>query len=355
MNNVKKIVIAIATFTSACSATAADDAINPSWYIQPSLNTAKSDADFGLDRRGFGMGLKFGTPITQDWDIQLGSTYTRARVLGARYQQNLLSVDGVYLFSRDAFRPFVLFGAGAEYDRTNMDGRQHHDRYSPQLSAGLGFQAAFTDRLALQTDVRYVHGFLRDSAFPDRRVNNYYVTAGFNYAFGSASPAAFAAVMPAALPPPPPPPPPTALTAPPLVVAPPAVVHFGKIMMSAIELFAYDSSKLKEQQPKLDNIARILIAHPDVGAIVIAGYTDRIGSVPYNQKLSERRAASVKAYLVKRGVDGGRLTIAGKGEAHPIVTCVNKPRTDLINCLEPNRRVEIEAFEIQLSAERRLP
>jgi OOP family OmpA-OmpF porin len=54
--------------------------------------------------------------------------------------------------------------------------------------------------------------------------------------------------------------------------------------------------------------------------------------------------------LINGGVDASRLSAVGKGKANPVIECSNKKRTDLIKCLEPNRRVEIE----QISYERRV-
>jgi OmpA-OmpF porin, OOP family len=83
----------------------------------------------------------------------------------------------------------------------------------------------------------------------------------------------------------------------------------------------------------------------------ITGYTDRIGTDAYNNRLSEKRAASVKDYLVRKGVAANRLSALGRGEANPVVQCDQKDQAALIRCLEPNRRVEIEEFTV----ERRVP
>jgi OOP family OmpA-OmpF porin len=84
-------------------------------------------------------------------------------------------------------------------------------------------------------------------------------------------------------------------------------------------------------------------ANSDIQSVTIVGYTDRIGSKAYNQKLSEERANSVKAYLQGKGISSSRLTAVGKGENDPVVECHDeKKRPALIKCLEPNRRVEIE-------------
>jgi OOP family OmpA-OmpF porin len=83
-----------------------------------------------------------------------------------------------------------------------------------------------------------------------------------------------------------------------------------------------------------------------VGAVVVTGHTDRIGSLKYNMKLSERRAVVVKDYLVGAGVDQKVIFWEGKGPKQPIpVTkfCDNKmKRKQLIECLSPNRRVTVE-------------
>ena len=117
--------------------------------------------------------------------------------------------------------------------------------------------------------------------------------------------------------------------------------------MSATELFAFDSAKLNPNQPKLDDIANVLSTNSGIDNVVITGYADRLGSDKYNQKLSERRANSVKEYLVAKGIAPNRLNAVGKGESNPIVQCNDKKRADLIKCLEPNRRVEVEQITIE--------
>jgi len=82
------------------------------------------------------------------------------------------------------------------------------------------------------------------------------------------------------------------------------------------------------------------------GAIIVTGHTDRIGSMKYNMKLSEKRAITVKDYIVSKGFDQKLIFWEGKGPKQPIpVTkfCDNKmKRKQLIECLAPNRRVTVE-------------
>ena len=83
------------------------------------------------------------------------------------------------------------------------------------------------------------------------------------------------------------------------------------------------------------------------GAVVVTGHTDRLGSIPYNMKLSERRAVVAKDHLVNNEkVDPKLIFWEGKGPKQPIpVTkfCDDKMnRKQLIECLGPNRRVTVE-------------
>ena len=117
--------------------------------------------------------------------------------------------------------------------------------------------------------------------------------------------------------------------------------------LSATELFGFDSAQLNPNQPKLDDIANVLSGNTSIDNVTISGYADRLGSDKYNQKLSEPRANAVKDYLVAKGVAANRLNAVGKGEANPVVTCNDKKRADLIKCLEPNRRVEVEQITIE--------
>ncbi|MBB3118578.1 OmpA family protein [Pseudoduganella violacea] len=339
----KKIALAAALLCATAAASAQDATINPNWYIQPSISAFKPDSDWLVDKTGPGVGLKFGKAVSQDWDIQMGLTHARSKENGSKYTQQTLGIDALYMFSRQSFRPFLLLGVGAERDKLNLVGSPSARRSSPYVSAGLGFQSTINERWSFQADVRNVHGMLRGDEFRPSKVNNVYLNLGLNYAFGAPpAPPAPPAPAPVAVQPPPPPP-----VAPP---PPPPPPRFEKVTMSATELFGFDSDKLAGAQPKLDDVAKLLNDNPSIGDITITGYTDRLGADKYNQKLSERRANAVKAYLESKGVAGSRLNAQGKGKANPVVSCTDKKRADLIKCLEPNRRVEVE----QITVERRV-
>jgi OOP family OmpA-OmpF porin len=144
-----------------------------------------------------------------------------------------------------------------------------------------------------------------------------------------------------------PPPPPVQRRAPEPPPPPrPEPQRLERFTISATELFTFDEATLKSPQPKLDEIADVLKRNPQIDRVRITGYTDRLGAESYNLKLSQRRADAVKRYLIERGVESKRLAAVGKGEANPVVQCHDKKREDLIKCLEPNRRVEVEQITV---------
>lgn len=120
-----------------------------------------------------------------------------------------------------------------------------------------------------------------------------------------------------------------------------------KIKLSADALFDFDKAVLRpEGRTKLDDLAAKSKA-VKLEVILAVGHTDRMGSDSYNQKLSERRAAAVKTYLVSKGVEANRVYTEGKGEKQPVtgMKCDNvKGRKALIDCLQPDRRVEVEVI-----------
>ncbi len=119
----------------------------------------------------------------------------------------------------------------------------------------------------------------------------------------------------------------------------------SKIKLSADALFDFDKAVLKpEGKAKLDDLAA-QSKNLKLEVILAVGHTDRLGSDSYNQKLSERRAAAVKTYLVSKGIEANRIYTEGKGKKQPVTGAKcdkEKNRKALISCLQPDRRVEIE-------------
>jgi len=82
-----------------------------------------------------------------------------------------------------------------------------------------------------------------------------------------------------------------------------------------------------------------------VEQIKIVGHADATGKAEANRRLSEARARSVKSYLVAKGVKPSVIITSGVGDTQPLVQCdMKQPKDKLVECLAPNRRVEIEVI-----------
>ncbi|MBK6804204.1 MAG: OmpA family protein [Betaproteobacteria bacterium] len=119
-----------------------------------------------------------------------------------------------------------------------------------------------------------------------------------------------------------------------------------KITLASKALFDFDKAVLKpEGKAAIDSeIISKLPGVQKLELVLVTGHTDRIGTQAYNQKLSERRADAVRDYLVSKGVAKDKIETLGMGKTQPLpgVSCSQTAMKELIACLAPNRRVEVE-------------
>lgn len=108
------------------------------------------------------------------------------------------------------------------------------------------------------------------------------------------------------------------------------------IVIQADALFDFDKSVVRADGKKNIDDAMAKLKGVDVEMVIATGHTDNVGTDAYNQKLSERRAAAVKEYLVSKGIPASKITTLGKGESQPVAT--NKTKEGR----QKNRRVDIE-------------
>lgn len=91
-----------------------------------------------------------------------------------------------------------------------------------------------------------------------------------------------------------------------------------KILLRSVN-FDFDETQVRpDAQPILDEAIRVIGEQEGDFAVVLEGHTDNIGSVGYNQELSERRAESVRRYLVDHGVPAAKIRSVGYGESNPV-------------------------------------
>ena len=113
-----------------------------------------------------------------------------------------------------------------------------------------------------------------------------------------------------------------------------------KIDLSADVLFDFDKADLRpEARPSLEKVAAVMNTYPKASAL-IEGHTDGKGSDQYNQRLSERRADSVRRWLAAAGVKT-QMSARGLGKTNPVAPNVKPDGSDDPVGRQRNRRVEI--------------
>ena len=120
----------------------------------------------------------------------------------------------------------------------------------------------------------------------------------------------------------------------------PAVIN-----LASTELFEFNKATLTaDARGKLDSeVVAKLKDLGDIRYVNVNGHADRLGTPQYNQRLSEKRAEAVRAYLVSKGADPAKVEVFGFGKTLPVKSCPDEQkRAALIECLGPNRRVVVE-------------
>jgi OOP family OmpA-OmpF porin len=121
----------------------------------------------------------------------------------------------------------------------------------------------------------------------------------------------------------------------------------AKVTLAADALFDFDKAVLRpEGKAKLDDVAA-KAKTMKIEVILATGHADRFGTDAYNQKLSQKRAEAVKQYLVSKGIAANLVHAEGKGKKQPVTKadqCTGPKSKKVIDCLQPDRRVEIEVI-----------
>lgn len=353
----------------ACQVAMADDQfINPewansAWYIGAGIGRSKANIDdarivrslmangatsvaMRKDERDTGYKLYLGKQLNQYFaleggyfdlgDFSFNATTVPAGTLNGNVGFRGLNLDLVGQLPLS--QRFSVFGrVGMQYAKANahFSGDRLAAMTNPnpterKLNAkvGLGLEYKLSEALALRGEVERYR--VNDAVGNRGDVDLYSI----NLVYKLGRPAAKAPV--AYVPPPEPTPAPVVVQTPP--PPPPAapVPVSEKVSFAAEALFDFDKSIVKpEGKAALDGLLTQLQGM-DTEVMVTVGHTDSIGSDAYNQKLSQRRAAAVKAYLVSKGVDAARVFTEGKGEAQPIAD--NKSAEGRAK----NRRVTVE-------------
>lgn len=340
------------------------------WYLSPMLGYVIADSD-RLSDDGAWLGLAVGKPLSPRFNLELEASADKLDLeSGAdEYSQWGVGVNALYFFSREGAAPYLLGGVGALNTELGTE-----DNTNAALNLGVGFMPVLTRTgMALRAEARYRLD-ADDKTLPaEDRFDDFIIGLGLTIPLGSRAsepaPTPVAAVEPAA-------PadsdgdgiiderdacpnspagarvdsrgceldsdgdgvvdsrdrcPGTARGA--KVDAAGCLVAQTIVLKGVI--FRTNSAELAGDSVRiLDEAARTLRDNPGL-KVEVAGHTDDRGAAAYNASLSQRRAESVRSYLIGQGVAANRLSAKGYGEAEPIDT--NQTAAGRAN----NRRVEL--------------
>lgn len=332
-----------------------------SWFVAPKAVWVDPDSDHDADA-DIGGSLGIGKVINKDWDIELAYSDTRHDLnSGGKLKLRGPEINVYRVFMRDSrINPF--FAVGMVYERASGTAVASDD-FELGVQGKVGVLADMVESGALQLSAE-VGTRAYDSEAGNTTLNDVFAGLGLRFNFGGhkATPVAAPAPAPAAAPtpPPPPPPPPAPLDGDKDGVTDdldkcPGTVSGARVDANGCELdgdkdgvvdrldrcprtpagdkvdavgcglniqleVLFDSGKATikaESSAELDNFVDFLKEVPSVKG-VMEGHTDSQGADAFNQKLSERRAEAVKAYVVSKGISASRITAKGYGEAKPV-------------------------------------
>jgi OmpA-OmpF porin, OOP family len=323
---------------------------------------------FNRDQRGKAFGLFGGYQINRNFGfeagyVDLGQFGFTASTSPAGTLRGQIKLQGLHL---DLVGTLPLTESFSLIGRVGMQNTRARDQFvssgavtvanpnpsarSTQAKFGAGVQYEVSPSFLMRAEAER---FRVNDAVGNRGGVNL-VSVSLVFPFGRTPPpaprvaAAPVYVAPAPMPEPAPMPPPVVeKAAPPVVVAPAPPPPRRRVSFSAESLFGFDQSDVKpEGKAALDRFAAETKG-TQFDVISVEGHTDRLGTEDYNQRLSQRRAEAVKAYLISAdGIDSSRISAVGKGESVPVTKADDckggKAKAKLIACLQPDRRVEIE-------------
>ncbi|MFB2829642.1 OmpA family protein [Aeromonas jandaei] len=292
-----------------------------------STNVGEEDAAAANAFVGYNFNENFGT--------EFGYQYAgRGNTDGNRYENQGATLSGIARLPLGG--DFSAFAEGGAY-WAHTDGLGVSDTKVSPL-AGLGVTYKVNDALDLQARYRYMWDVADLHADNGDRYKSNQSVATLEAVY---HPFRSSYVAPAPAP---------VVEEAPAPVAPQIVEK--NFALNSDVLFAFGKDSLKPEGVAALNALyqQIVEFQPKDGNAVVVGYTDRIGSDAYNQKLSEARARTVANFLVSKGMAASKVAIEGRGEANPVTgTKCNgvKAKAQLISCLAPDRRVEVRVSGVQ--------
>jgi OOP family OmpA-OmpF porin len=301
------------------------------WYITPFVGGISPDSKRGLVNHDWLYGGAVGHEFGPFLNLELNFDAARLGANGNyRFGYNYypgypafapnhvwmydLSLDALGILNRGGvFSPYGVLGVGGL--RLMYEPGPNFTHFAPEAGIGAYINVWQSPDRSSGFSLRPEIKARFDNPGQNAHFIDYIATFGFQFSFGGTPVehhAAIEAPPPVAYtPPPPPPPPPT---------PPPSELESAGVVTLTGVTFKHDSAELTgNSHSVLDEMASGLKQHPHM-RVEIQGHTDSTGSAAYNEQLSQRRAESVRQYLITQGVGADQLVAHGFGETQPVAS-----------------------------------
>lgn len=303
----------------------------PTYFVSPMVGVAYSD--FDDHHTGTSAQLGVGVNLTERFGLEAKAFYNDLDIdLDEKYRQKGMSLDAFYKFvKRPKWEMYGVTGIGfVRQDVPPGEGDGEDDSVDPSFDLGFGFLFPMNSiSTALRTDFRYRNDYHGDAdTYGQSSFYQLFAQVGLVFPYRSEEPY----VAPTARPDPVQPLPRdgdndgvvNAFDECPDTPAGMSVLPNGCSIDQDLVLdgvnFEFNSARLTPNaRLVLDDVAETIKSTPGIN-LEISGHTDDVGNAKYNQRLSEQRAASVRNYLVSKGVSRSRLSSIGYGEAKPVAS-----------------------------------
>jgi len=313
------------------------------FYFGPEVGGINASGDRGTKEHDWVYGLDLGYNIAENWTVEVNGNTARLkdRYDPGNLRLNAYTFDVLYVFNRPSmFAPYIAAGVGD----LNYHPSLYNSRNDFVSEVGVGAFVKLWENgnasssFSLKPDIKVRW----DDASPAGHLRDYLYTMSFVFSFG---PGTKPPPAPPAPPPPPPPPTEAAPAPPPVVTTPPdsdgdgvpdnidrcpntphgvAVDQWGcprkgSIVLEGVTFETNSAILTADSRPVLNEVADGLVKHPRL-KVELQGYTDSTGSDKYNLVLSDKRANSVREYLISQNVKSEQLVAKGFGKADPVAS-----------------------------------
>jgi OmpA-OmpF porin, OOP family len=305
------------------------------WYVTPQGGGLITDDDRHIEDGDGLFGLSVGKHLSERWSLELNANGAKLDA----FSPYAASLDLLRVFRRNqAVSPYLTVGAGAV--RNDVDAGSNTDDFIAQAGVGLLWKLGENRRGTSSFSLRPEIKARWDDVGRGGHFTDYIATFGFQLAFGGSAPVAAPAPAPAPLPAPTPAPAPE----PAPVAAGPAdsdgdgvldpadrcpgtprgvavdssgCPQQGEITLAGVGFETNSATLTTASRAVLDPVAANLKKYPEL-QIELQGHTDSSGADQYNLSLSQRRADSVREYLLAQGVAASQVVARGYGETQPV-------------------------------------